>query len=87
LAIAPPAPQARWKTLLRIVLVIPAYVFAYVLGYVLSIVAFLGLFYALAMGRYPRGFRDFSAYCLRFQAQTFAYLFLLTDKYPMLANS
>jgi 2-(1,2-epoxy-1,2-dihydrophenyl)acetyl-CoA isomerase len=85
-AIAPPAEQVRWKTLLRIVLVIPAYVFATVLGYVLSLVAFLGAFYALATGRYPKGFRDLSAYCLRFQAQTFGYLLLVTDRYPTLAN-
>jgi 2-(1,2-epoxy-1,2-dihydrophenyl)acetyl-CoA isomerase len=87
LAIAPPAPQARWKTLLRIVLVIPAYVFATVLGYVLFLVAFLGGFYAVATGRYPKGFRDLSAYCLRFQAQTFGYLLLVTDRYPTLANA
>jgi 2-(1,2-epoxy-1,2-dihydrophenyl)acetyl-CoA isomerase len=86
LAIAPPAVQARWKTLLRIVLVIPAYVFATVLGYVLYLVAFLGAFYALATGRYPKGFRDLSAYCLRFQAQTFGYLLLVTDRYPTLSN-
>ncbi len=54
LAIAPPTDQVRWKTLLRIVLVIPAYVFATVLGYVLFIVAFIGAFYALATGRYPK---------------------------------
>jgi hypothetical protein len=87
LAIGPPTEQARLKTLFRIVLVIPAYVFAYVLSYVVSIVGFLGLFYALATGRYPKGFRDFSTYGLRFQAQTFGYLFLLTDKYPTLASS
>jgi 2-(1,2-epoxy-1,2-dihydrophenyl)acetyl-CoA isomerase len=87
LAIGPPTEQARLKTLFRIVLVIPAYVFAYVLSYVVSIVGFLGLFYALATGRYPRGFRDLSTYGLRFQAQTFGYLFLLTDKYPTLANT
>jgi 2-(1,2-epoxy-1,2-dihydrophenyl)acetyl-CoA isomerase len=86
-AIAPPAPQARWKTLLRIVWVIPAYVFAVVLGYVLEIVAVLGFFVALAIGRYPRGFRDLGAYALRFQAQTFAYLLLLTDRYPALAET
>jgi 2-(1,2-epoxy-1,2-dihydrophenyl)acetyl-CoA isomerase len=85
-AIAPPTDQARWKTALRIVLVIPAYAFAYVLSQVIQLVGFLGLFYAVATGRYPRGFRDFSVYCLRFQAQTFGYLFLLTDKYPTLAN-
>jgi 2-(1,2-epoxy-1,2-dihydrophenyl)acetyl-CoA isomerase len=86
IAIAPPGEQARLKTLFRIVLVIPAYAFFYVLSQVLSIVAILGTFYALATGRYSRGFRDFSAYCLRFQAQTFGYLLLLTDKYPTLAN-
>jgi hypothetical protein len=87
LAIAPPTDQVRWKTLLRIILVIPAYVFATVLGYVLFFVAFIGAFYALATGRYPRGFRDLSAYCLRFQAQTFGYLLLVTDRYPTLANA
>ncbi len=87
LAIAPPTEQVRWKTLLRIVLVIPAYVFATVLGYVLFFVAFIGAIYALATGRYPRGFRDLSAYCLRFQAQTFGYLLLVTDRYPTLANA
>ncbi len=86
-AIAPPAAQARWKTALRILLVIPAYVFTAVLGYMLALVGIIGGFYALATGRYPRGFRDLSAYCLRFQAQTFGYLFLLTDAYPTLANA
>jgi hypothetical protein len=52
---------------------------------VLYVVAFLGAFYALATGRSPRGFRDLSAYCLRYQAQTYAYLLLLTDRYPTLA--
>ena len=85
LDVAPPQPQVRWITALRILLIIPAYVFATALGYVLAIVAFLGFFVALAVGRYPRGFRDLGAYALRFQAQTFAYLLLLTDRYPALA--
>jgi 2-(1,2-epoxy-1,2-dihydrophenyl)acetyl-CoA isomerase len=85
--IAPPAQQARWKTALRIVWAIPAYVLAVALGYVLQIVAFLGFFVAIAVGRYPRGFRDLGAYALRFQAQTFAYLLFLTDWYPALADT
>jgi hypothetical protein len=68
------------------VLVLPAYVLATVLTYVLYVVAFLGALYALATGRYPRGFRDLSAYCLRYQAQMFGYLLLLTDRYPALAS-
>jgi 2-(1,2-epoxy-1,2-dihydrophenyl)acetyl-CoA isomerase len=84
-AIAPLTEQERWKTAFRILLALPAYVLASVLVYVLYIVAFLGAFAALATGRFPRGFRDLSAYCLRYQAQTYAYLLLLTDRYPTLA--
>ena len=86
LAIDPPGPQPRWKTFLRIVLVVPAYVLTTVLQYVLIIVAFLGAIFALFMGRYPRGFRDLSAYALRYTAQTWGYLLLLTDRYPTLAS-
>ena len=86
LAIDPPGEQPRWKTFFRIVLVIPAYVLTTVLGYVLIVVAFLGGVFALFMGRYPRGFRDLSAYALRYTAQTWSYLLLLTDRYPTLAS-
>jgi 2-(1,2-epoxy-1,2-dihydrophenyl)acetyl-CoA isomerase len=86
LAVDPPAPQARWKVLLRIVLVLPAWVLMSVLQYVLAAVALLGTVYALALGRYPRGFRDLSAYTLRYTAQTYGYLLLLTDRYPSLAS-
>jgi hypothetical protein len=53
---------------------------------VLLVVALLGAVFALATARYPRGFRDLSAYCIRYQAQTYAYLLLLTDRYPTLAS-
>ena len=87
LDIEPPGPQPRWKTLLRIVLAIPAYVFAYALSYVVGLMSYLGWVFALVTGRYPRGFRDFAAYWLRFQAQTLAYLLLVTDRYPALAHN
>lgn len=67
-------------------LVIPAYVLTTVLGYVLVVVALLGAIFALFTGRYPRGFRDLSAYALRYTAQTWSYLLLLTDRYPTLAS-
>jgi 2-(1,2-epoxy-1,2-dihydrophenyl)acetyl-CoA isomerase len=86
LAIDPPGCQPRWKTLLRIVLVLPAWVLTTVLQYVLIVVALLGAIYALFMGRYPKGFRDLSAYTLRYSAQTWSYLLLLTDRYPTLAS-
>ena len=65
---------------------IPAYVLTTVLQYVLVVVSLLGAVYALFMGRYPRGFRDLSAYALRYSAQTWGYLLLLTDRYPSLAS-
>jgi 2-(1,2-epoxy-1,2-dihydrophenyl)acetyl-CoA isomerase len=86
LEIGPPREQVRWKTLLRIVLAIPAYALATVLTTVLEIVAVIAWFIALAVGRIPKGMRDLMAYCLRYNAQTYAYLLLLTDRYPTLAS-
>ena len=45
-------------------------------------IAFLAWFACLARGRMPRGFRDLLAYALRYGAQAYGYLFLLTDRYP-----
>lgn len=45
-------------------------------------VAFLAWFACLVRGRMPNGFRDFLAYALRYSAQTYGYLFFLTDRYP-----
>jgi 2-(1,2-epoxy-1,2-dihydrophenyl)acetyl-CoA isomerase len=84
LVIAPAVRQPRWKTFLRVILVIPAFVLTYVLNQVLQIVGFIGWFAALIRGRMPRGMRDLMAYCLRYQTQTYGYLLLLTDRYPTL---
>ena len=45
-------------------------------------IALLAWWYALATGRMPDGMRDLGAACLRYSAQTYAYLLLLTDRYP-----
>ena len=72
-AIAPPGPQARWKTLLPHRARAPRLRARDACSSTCCyIVAFLGAFFALATGRFPRGFRDLSAYCLRYQAQTCA---------------
>lgn len=86
LELDPPERQHRLVTLFRIVLVIPAYVFSAVLGTVAQVIALVGWFVSLALGRMPKGMRDLLTYCLRYQAQTFAYLFLLTSRYPSLAS-
>jgi hypothetical protein len=44
--------------------------------------ALLGWFVALARGRMPRGLRDLVAYGLSYAAQTWAYLLLVTGRYP-----
>jgi hypothetical protein len=109
--IDPPERQNRWKTLFRIVLVIPAALIAGTLVgapgggssntsyddqssnsssweygatfasgfFLLSVLVW---FACLARGRAPHGMRDFFAYGLRYAAQTWGYLFLLTDRYP-----
>jgi hypothetical protein len=86
LEIDPPAPQNRWKTAFRIVLVLPAALVqsALVNGSfnVAAAVAFLGWFVALALGRLGSGFRNALAYALRYSAQAVAYTLLLTDRYP-----
>ena len=86
LRVAEPAPQARWKTAIRIVLAIPALVLWYVLGVVVAVVAILSWFSALAVARVPRGFQGLTSYWLRYQAQTLAYVLLLTDRYPSLGS-
>ena len=52
------------------------------LGGALFASAVLTWFYALVKGSAPWGLRNLSAYALRYDAQTEAYLFSLTDAYP-----
>ena len=93
LEIDPAERQSRWKTLFRLVLAIPAFLLAgMLLGGPVSIgfrgiglagsAAFLVWFAVLVRGRAPRGLRDVTAWSIGYGAQTAAYLFLLTDRYP-----
>lgn len=77
-----PARQNRWKTGFRLVLVVPAVLVNATLGWALVASAVLTWFAALATGSAPWGLRNLSAYALRYDAQTNAYLLLLTDAYP-----
>ena len=80
--IDPPTRQSRWKTLFRLFLAIPALLLEGTLGGVLLVVAFLAWWYALVRGRMPEGLRNLGAACLRYSAQTYAYFFLVTGRYP-----
>lgn len=77
-----PEPQSRWKTLFRVFLAIPALVVGSAYSYALYAVAFLAWFASLATGRMPTGLGNLGAVSIRYLAQTYAYLFLLTDSYP-----
>lgn len=82
IVIAPRERQNRWKTGFRIILAIPALILASVYSALAFVVAVLGWFSSLARGRMPRGLRNAGALALRYQAQTYGYLLLLTDAYP-----
>jgi Domain of unknown function (DUF4389) len=77
-----PARQHRLKTLFRAFLAVPAVFVSWPLLFLLFVVSFLGWFAALFTGRMPTGFRNVGAWVLRYTAQTNAYLYLITDRYP-----
>jgi hypothetical protein len=74
--------QNRWSVLFRSVLALPALLIASVYGSLVFAVAFLGWFAALFTGRMPLGLRNAGAQGLRYVAQTYGYLFLVTGAYP-----
>lgn len=82
LTIAPAAAQRRLGVLVRLVLAIPAFLLGSAYGGVAFVVAVLCWFAALATGRVPGGLRDLGVAALRYQAQTYAYVLLLSSRYP-----
>jgi hypothetical protein len=84
LVVEGPERQNRLITAFRLPMAIPAYILNYVFNQVLQVVAFLGWFVAIVIGRMPRGMENLGLYCLRYQAQTNAYLFVVSDRYPSL---
>jgi len=81
-----PEQQGRLGVLFRIFLAIPALLLAGVFRSINNVIAFLGWFYALATGQMNEGMRNLSAWCLRYEQQTYGYLFILTSRYPSLAG-
>jgi hypothetical protein len=85
--IDPPQPQGRLTVFFRILLAIPALLLVYVFRLVNQIIAFLAWFYCLFTGRMSEGMRNLSVWLLRYEVQTYAYMFLLTGRYPSLAGA
>ena len=84
--IAPAARQSRLTIFFRFLLAIPAFILSYVFRLVNNVVAFLSWFYALIFGRMNEGMRNTSVWLYRYEVQTYAYVFLLTSRYPSLSG-
>jgi hypothetical protein len=81
-AFAGPARQGRGTVLFRAILAIPLLFCLYFVRYVASVVLVTGWFGALFTGRLPDYAASFLAGFQRWEVRTYAYLLLLTDKYP-----
>ncbi len=77
-----PEPQGRWGAFFRLVLAIPAFAVSSALGSVLAVSAVLAWFFSLVTAREPVGLQRLGAFALRYHAQTDAFAFLLTARYP-----
>lgn len=82
LEIDAPEPQNRLTVFFRWVLAIPALLLAYLLGQLNQLLAVFSWFIALVTGRVPEGLRNFAALAIRIETQTYAYVLLLTERYP-----
>jgi hypothetical protein len=82
LEVDPAQTQNRLTVFFRIILAIPALFVANILSNLSQILAVFSWFIALVMGRVPEGLRNFAVLAQRFETQTYAYVMLLTDRYP-----
>ena len=85
--IAPAAAQTRLTVFFRLLLAIPAFILSYIFRLVNTFVAFLTWFYALFTGRASEGMKNLSVWLYRYEVQTYAYVFLLTGRYPTLSDA
>ena len=80
--IDPPERQSRLTVFFRWVLAIPALLLTNLLSQLNQLLAIFGWFIALVLGRVPEGLRNFAVLAIRVETQTYAYLLLLTGRYP-----
>lgn len=72
----------RLTVLLRIITVIPAYIFNLIVVVIATVCIILGFFAVLFTGRWPDGLRRFVVGSHLVSLRYFAYGLLLTDEYP-----
>ena len=82
-AIAPPLPEySRWKTLLRIILLIPIAIVLYFVYLVSRAISLLAWLVIVVTGRLPRGIFDVMLFTLAYETRATAYHWLMTETYP-----
>ena len=77
-----PRRQNRWTTGFRAFLALPAFFLGSALGGAAYLAGIYSWFHGLFRAEVPRGLRNLGAYALRYQAQIYGYVFLLTSDYP-----
>jgi hypothetical protein len=82
LEVEPPVTQNRWTVGFRLILAIPALIVANILSDLACVLAVFAWVMGVLTARVPEGIRNFAALALRYQIQTYAYVALLTPKYP-----
>ena len=82
--ISAPVEQGRLGVFFRLLLALPALLVSYVLNYLTELLAFFAWVLGVVLGRTPEGLRNLLAFSIRYHAQTQAYTYLLTSRYPSL---
>ena len=82
LEVDPAQPQSRLTVFFRVILALPALFVSNLLSQLNQLLAVFSWFIALVTGRVPEGLRNFAVLAMRFETQSYAYLFLLTQRYP-----
>ncbi len=83
LVIAPPLESYnRWKTLFRLILVIPIAIVVYLVQLVSRAISMLAWLVIVVTGKLPRGIYDVMRFTLAYEARASAYELLVTETYP-----
>jgi Domain of unknown function (DUF4389) len=80
--IEPGERQNRWVTGFRLILAFPALAILGGLTTAAYLAALYSWFHGLFRAQVPQGLRNLGAFQLRYQAQVYGYVYLLTDRYP-----
>jgi hypothetical protein len=74
--------QRRLTVFFRLILAVPALLLTIGATFLLYVIAILGWFSSLIRGRMPIGLRNSGGWALSYVGQFYAYVYLLSDRYP-----